>query len=229
MQVQITIDYYKEKSYEKNFVASGTSSVMCSGVVGCGQQQDSRCCYSNMTTGGKPIPSSLLRSAKCIAVVPKLTKGGFIVGGEHGNGVVSCRTASGWSAPAFITITGGSVGLQAGGEHQEIVLLMNNQGKEELTNGHWDLGAEAVAAGPTGDSAGATQSTGWKAPVLSYSHSSGAYAGANLQGSKIDLDQDANHNLYRPSASIKSILDGQAQAPEAAQSFLSALEHVAGK
>ena len=183
----------------------------------------------SMTTGAKPIPSSLLRAAKCIAVIPKLTKAGFIVGGEHGNGVVSCRTATGWSAPAFITITGGSVGLQAGGEHQEIVLLMNNQGKEELTNGHWDLGAEAVAAGPTGDSAGATQSTGWKAPVLSYSHSSGAYAGANLQGSKIDLDEDANHNLYGPSASIKSILDGQAQAPEAAQSFLSALEHVAGK
>lgn len=183
----------------------------------------------SMTTGAKPIPSSLLHAAKCIAVVPQLTKAGFIVGGEHGNGVVSCRTESGWSAPAFITITGGSIGLQAGGEHQEIVLLMNNQGKEELTNGHWDLGAEAVAAGPTGDSAGATQSTGWKAPVLSYSHSSGAYAGANLQGSKIDLDQDANHNLYRPSASIKSILDGQAQAPEAAQSFLSALEHVAGK
>jgi SH3 domain-containing YSC84-like protein 1 len=183
----------------------------------------------SMTTGAKPIPSSLLRAAQCIAVVPKLTKAGFIVGGEHGNGVVSCRTASGWSAPAFITITGGSVGLQAGGEHQEIVLLMNNQGKQELTNGHWDLGAEAVAAGPTGDSAGVGQSTGWNAPVLSYSHSSGAYAGANLQGSKIDLDQDANHNLYGQSASIQSILDGQAQTPETAQQFLSALEHVAGK
>jgi len=183
----------------------------------------------NMTTGAKSIPSSLLHAAKCVAVIPKLTKGGFIVGGEHGNGVVSCRTASSWSAPAFITITGASVGLQAGGEHQEIVLLMNAQGKDELTNGHWDLGAEAVAAGPTGDSAGATQSTGWKAPVLSYSHSSGAYAGANLQGSKIDLDQDANHNLYGPSASIKSILDGRAQVPEAAQSFLSALDKVTGK
>jgi SH3 domain-containing YSC84-like protein 1 len=183
----------------------------------------------SMTTGANPIPSSLLRDAKCIAVVPKLTKAGLIVGGEHGNGVVSCRTASGWSAPAFITITGGSVGLQAGGEHQEIVLLMNNQGKQELINGHWDLGAEAVAAGPTGDSAGKSQSTGWKAPVLSYSHSSGAYAGANLQGSKIDLDQDANHNLYGPSASIQSILNGQAKTPEAAQQFLSALEKVAGE
>ena len=183
----------------------------------------------SMTTGATPIPSSLLRDAKCIAVIPQLTKAGFIVGGEHGNGAVSCRTEDGWSAPAFLTITGGSVGLQAGGEHQEIVLLMNDQGKQELTNGHWDLGAEAVAAGPTGDSAGVGQSTGWKAPVLSYSHSSGAYAGANLQGSKIDLDQDANHNLYGSSASIGSILDGQAKSPEAAQQFQSALEKVAGK
>jgi lipid-binding SYLF domain-containing protein len=183
----------------------------------------------SMTTGAKPIPSSLLRAAKCIAVVPKLTKAGFIVGGEHGNGVVSCRTATGWSAPVFITITGGSVGLQAGGEHQEIVLLMNNQGKQELTSGHWDLGAEAVAAGPTGDSAGVGESTGWKAPVLSYAHSSGAYAGANLQGSKIDLDQDANHNLYGKSASIQSILEGQVQTPEGAQQFLSALDQAAGK
>jgi len=183
----------------------------------------------SMTTGAKPIPSSLLHETKCIAVVPKLTKAGLIVGGEHGNGVVSCRTASGWSAPGFITITGGSVGLQAGGEHQEIVLLMNNQGKQELINGHWDLGAEAVAAGPSGDSAGKTESTGWKAPVLSYSHSSGAYAGANLEGSKIDLDQDANHNLYGSSTSIKSILDGQAKTPEAAQQFLSALDKVAGE
>jgi len=183
----------------------------------------------SMTTGAKAIPSSLLHAAKCIAVVPKLAKAGLIVGGEHGNGVVSCRTANGWSAPAFIAITGGSVGLQAGGEHQEIVLLMNNQGKQELINGHWDLGAEAVAAGPTGDSAGVAESTGWKAPVLSYAHSSGAYAGANLQGSKIDLDQDANHNLYGKSASIQSILEGQVQTPEAAQQFLSALERVAGK
>lgn len=183
----------------------------------------------SMTTGANPIPASLLRAAKCIAVIPKLTKAGFIVGGEHGNGVVSCRTATGWSAPAFITITGGSVGLQAGGEHQEIVLLMNNQGEQELINGHWDLGAEAVAAGPTGDSAGVGESTGWKAPVLSYAHSSGAYAGANLQGSKLDLDQDANHNLYGKSASIQSLLEGQVQTPEAARQFGAALEQVAAK
>lgn len=182
----------------------------------------------SMSSGTNSIPASLLHEAKCVAVVPKLTKGGFIVGGEHGNGVVSCRTASGWSAPAFIHVTGGSVGLQAGGEHQEIVLLMNDQGKQQLTSGHWDLGAEAVAAGPT-SSAGGTANTGWKAPVLSYAHSSGAFAGADLGGSKIDVDQDMDHNLYGQTSSITSILDGQVQSTTAAQQFTSALDQVAGK
>jgi SH3 domain-containing YSC84-like protein 1 len=180
-------------------------------------------------TSSHQVPTPLLNQARCIAVIPKLTKAGFIVGGEHGNGVVSCRTASGWSAPAFITMGGGSVGLQAGGAHQDIVLLMNQQGEQELKNGHWDLGAEAVAAGPNGDSAGAAQSTGWKAPVLSYSHSKGAYAGANLEGSKLSADEDTIHNIYGQTASFQTILDGQVQPPQSAQEFQSALQHVAGK
>src|SRR5215471_4958340 len=117
----------------------------------------------NMTSSNQ-VPSSVLRQAKCIAVIPRLTKAGLIVGGEHGSGVVSCRASSGWSAPGFISMSGGSVGLQAGGEHQDIILLMNEQGAQELRNGHWDLGAEAVAAGPTGSSAGRSETTGWKAP-----------------------------------------------------------------
>ncbi len=180
----------------------------------------------NMTSSHQ-IPSSLIQQAKCIAVIPQLTKAGFIVGGEHGNGVVSCRTSRGWSAPAFITITGGSVGLQAGGEHQDIVLLMNNQGQQELSGGHWQLGAEAVAAGPT-QAAGATESTGWKAPVLSYTHSRGAFAGADLGGSKINVDNDTSHNLYGSDASLQSILSGQVQPPASAQQFISALQ-AAGK
>jgi SH3 domain-containing YSC84-like protein 1 len=120
----------------------------------------------NMSSS-KEIPHSLLRHAKCVAVIPSLTKAGLIVGGEHGNGVISCRTSSGWSAPGFITMTGGSIGLQAGGEHKDIVLLMNEQGEEMLNKGHWDLGAEAVAAGPSGG-AGGSEDTGWgKTPVLS--------------------------------------------------------------
>ena len=182
----------------------------------------------NMTSSNQ-IPSSLRKHAKCIAVIPSLTKAGFIVGGQHGNGVVSCRTSTGWSAPVFISMSGGSVGLQAGAEHQDIVLLMNDQGEQELRNGHWDLGAEATAAGPTGDSAGRSESTGWNAPVLSYVRSRGAYAGANLQGSKINADQDTVHNLYGRNASLQTILDGQVKPPASAEGFLSALQQVAGK
>jgi lipid-binding SYLF domain-containing protein len=181
----------------------------------------------NMTSSHE-IPSSLLDQAHCIAVIPRLTKGGLIVGGEHGSGVVSCRTTSGWSAPAFITMTGGSVGLQAGGEHQDIVLLMNSQGEQELKNGHWDLGAEATAAGPTGGT-GAAESTGWKAPVLSYSNSKGAFAGADVGGSKIGADKDMIHNLYGESASFQTILGGQVQPPASAQAFLSALPRGGGR
>src|SRR5215470_2210352 len=169
----------------------------------------------NMASSNQ-IPSNLLNQAKCIAVIPKLTKAGFIVGGKHGSGVVSCRTASGWSAPAFIEMTGGSVGLQAGAEHQDIVLLMNAQGAQELKAGHWDLGAEAVASGPT-KSTGTTESTGWKAPVLSYANSSGAFAGADVGGSKIGADDDTIHNVYGKDASFQPILDGQVQPPPSAQ------------
>lgn len=168
------------------------------------------------------IPSSLLDQAKCIAVIPKLTKAGLIVGGKHGNGAVSCRTSSGWSAPAFISMSGGSVGLQAGAEHQDIVLLMNQQGADELKNGHWDLGASASAAGPNG-SEGTGMATGWKAPVLSYSNASGAFAGADVGGSKIGADKDAIHNVYGEQASFGAILEGQVQPTPASQQFMSAL------
>lgn len=181
----------------------------------------------NMTSSHQ-IPPSLLSQAKCVAVIPKLTKAGFVVGGQHGSGVVSCRTSSGWSAPAFITMSGGSVGLQAGGEHQDIILLMNSQGQQELKNGHWDLGAEAVAAGPTG-STGTAEKTGWKAPVLSYATSKGAFAGADIGGSKIGADQDMIHNLYGESATFQAILDGQVQPVASAQQFLSSLQEAAGK
>ena len=182
----------------------------------------------NMTSSNH-IPSSVLGQSRCIAVIPRLTKGGLIVGGEHGNGVVSCRTKGGWSAPAFITVTGGSLGLQAGGEHQDIVLAMNSQGEQELRNGHWDLGAEAVATGPSGESTERSQSTGWKAPVLSYTQSSGAYAGANLEGSKINADEDLIHNVYGANATFQSVLAGQVSATPAAQQFMSALQRVTGR
>lgn len=180
----------------------------------------------NMSSS-KQVPSSLLRQARCIAVIPKLTKAGFIVGGKHGNGVVSCRTHSGWSAPAFISMSGGSIGLQAGAEHQDILLLMNSQGEQELKNGHWELRGEAAAAGPSGGT-GTEASTGWKAPVLSYSNSSGAFAGADVGGSKIGADEDAIHKVYGESTTFQAVLNGQVQPPAPAQQFLSELQKVAG-
>jgi SH3 domain-containing YSC84-like protein 1 len=176
----------------------------------------------------KQIPSSVLKSSKCVAVIPRLTKAGFIVGGKHGNGVVSCRTSTGWSAPGFISMTGASIGLQAGAVEQDIVLLMNDQGKQELEGGHWDLGAEAVAAGPTGEAA-STASTGWKAPVLSYADSGGAFAGFDVGGSKIGIDQDTNKSTYGDNSSFQALLEGQVQPTSAAGPFLSALNQAAGR
>ena len=179
-------------------------------------------------SSSKQIPSSLLKSARCVAVIPRMAKAGFIVGGKHGNGVVSCRTSSGWSAPGFISMTGASIGLQAGAVEQDIVLLLNDQGKQELQGGHWDLGAEAVAAGPTGE-ASSTASTGWKAPVLSYSDSGGAFAGFDVGGSKISIDQDTIKSTYGESSSLQSLLEGQVQPTSAAGPFLSALNQAAGR
>ena len=177
-------------------------------------------------TSTKQVPSSLLDKSKCIAVIPDVTKAGFGIGGKHGNGVVSCRTNSGWSAPAFISLTGGSVGFQAGVAKQDVILLMNEQGAQQLRSGKWDMGAEAVAAGPTG---GAEATTAWTAPVLSYTRSSGAYAGANLAGSKLSADEDMIHNEYGKDTSFNSILDGKVKPPSSAQPFMSALEQVAQK
>ena len=112
------------------------------------KELDSAAVVIRNMTASHQIPSSVLANAECVTIVPAMAKAAIVVGGKHGDGVVSCRTSTGWSAPAFVTITGGSVGLQAGLEHQDLVLLMNKQGEQELSQGQWNLGAEAVAAGP---------------------------------------------------------------------------------
>lgn len=215
----------------RKVILLGVFAALCSSVTwaaDAAKEFDASAQVVQQMVSSSKIPSSLLSQAKCVAVIPKMTKAGFIVGGKHGNGVVACRTDSGWSAPAFISITGGSVGFQAGAEQQDLILLMNSQGAQELMSGHWDLGAEAVAAGPTGE-AGSTASTGWKAPVLSYSNSSGAFAGADIGGSKLGSDNDAIHSTYGENASLQTILNGEVQAPAAAQSFLAALQQATGK
>jgi lipid-binding SYLF domain-containing protein len=183
-----------------------------------------------MATPDKGIPSDILGSAKCVAVVPNLLKGGFIVGGAHGRGMATCRTATGWSAPAPLTTTGGSVGLQIGGQAVDLVMVvMNDRGMQALLTNKFKLGADAsVAAGPVGrHTEGATD---WKlrAEVLTYSRARGLFAGISFNGAVIKQDEDATGELYGRQIDFKTILTGSVQAPQSAEKFLAAVKQAAG-
>src|SRR5882757_10652183 len=140
-----------------------------------------------MGTPDKGIPREVLESAKCVAVVPSMIKGGFIIGARYGKGLATCRTSNGWSAPAPISIAGGSWGLQFGGEAVDLVMLiMNDRGMEHLLSSKFKLGAEgSVAAGPVGRQAEATTDWKMKSEVLSYSRSRGVFAGLELNGAVV--------------------------------------------
>jgi lipid-binding SYLF domain-containing protein len=183
-----------------------------------------------MATPDKGIPSDILGSAKCVAVVPNLLKGGFIVGGAHGRGMATCRTATGWSAPAPVTTTGGSIGLQIGGQSVDLVMVvMNDRGMQALLTNKFKLGADAsVAAGPVGrHTEGATD---WKlrAEVLTYSRARGLFAGISFNGAVIKQDEDATGELYGRQIDFKTILTGSVSAPQSAEKFLAAVKQAAG-
>src|SRR5438874_10873673 len=151
-----------------------------------------------LNTPDKGIPEEVLDSAKCIVVVPHLIKGGFIVGGKHGRGVATCRTADGWSAPAFVSVGGGSWGLQIGVEGVDLVMLvMNDQGFQHLLSSKFQLSGEgSVAAGPVGRHASA--GTDWKmnTEMLTYSRSKGVFAGLTLEGAVVQQDDDSTRAIY---------------------------------
>lgn len=178
----------------------------------------------------KGIPEEVLAGAKCIVIVPHLVKGGFIVGGKHGKGVASCRTNSGWSAPAFITVGGGSWGLQIGVEGVDLVMLvMNDKGLEHLLSSKFELSGEgSAAAGPVGRHASA--GTDWKlnAEVLTYSRSKGAFAGLTLEGAVVEKDEDSTLAVYGADATYRSILMGNVPTPAAAQAFVDTISSVMG-
>lgn len=178
------------------------------------------------------IPDSVLRDSKCIAVIPKLLKAGFGIGGEHGNGIATCKLEDGrWSAPAPFSMSGGSFGLQIGGEEVGYVMLaMNHEGMQALMSGHFKVGAGVnAAAGPVGRDA--EGSAGWKgSALLSYSRAKGAYAGATLNGSELNQDHDATKQLYDKEIPFDTILKGEAHpSDQSASDFVhtvnSAVEH----
>jgi SH3 domain-containing YSC84-like protein 1 len=170
----------------------------------------------------KGIPQEVLESAKCVAVVPSMIKGGFIVGARYGKGIATCRTGSGWSAPAPITIAGGSWGLQFGGEAVDLVMLvMNDRGMEHLLSSKFKLGAEgSAAAGPVGRQAEANTDWKMRSEVLSYSRARGIFAGLELNGAVIKQDDDDTHILYGKEVAFKDILQGRVAAPAGSQHFL---------
>ncbi len=168
------------------------------------------------------IPAEVLESAKCVAVVPSMVKGGFIIGGQHGRGVATCRTGNGWSAPAFFTLTGGSWGLQIGAEAVDVIMLvMNDKGMNDLLSSNFKLGGEAgVAAGPVGREASASTDWKLKAGVLTYSRTRGLFAGLDLNGAGIRADDDSTVAFYGRNYDFRTLLNGQVQAPADATTFL---------
>jgi len=178
-----------------------------------------------MSAPDKGIPEEVLEHAKCIAVVPHMLKGGFVFGAENGRGITTCRTANGWSAPAFFTITGGSWGLQIGVEGVDLVLIIqNDRGMQRLIGSKFELGADAsAAAGPVGRHASAD--TDWKlnTEILTYSRARGAFAGLTLTGAAIRRDNDSTEAIYGHNVSTRRILSGKVATPDAARSFLEAV------
>jgi len=178
-----------------------------------------------MSTPDKGIPEEVLSGAKCILVVPDLIKGGFVFGGKHGRGVATCRTAEGWSAPAFVSVGGGSWGLQIGVEDVDLVMLvMNDQGFQHLLSSKFELTGEgSVAAGPVGRHASA--GTDWKmnTEVLTYSRSKGVFAGLTLEGAVVEQDNDSTHAIYGKRMMFRSILSGKATTPASADAFIKAV------
>jgi len=183
--------------------------------------------HAIMSTPDKGIPEEVLSNAKCILVVPDLIKGGFILGGKHGRGVATCRTAEGWSAPAFVSLSGGSAGLQIGLEGVDLVMLvMNDQGFQHLLSSKFELTGEASgAAGPVGRHASA--GTDWKmnTEVLTYSRSQGVFAGLTLEGAVVQQDDDSTRAIYGKNMKFRSILSGKASTPKSADAFMKAVSN----
>lgn len=213
--------------------------VLCLGSLSwAGGKQDSLDRLSNaakvlneiMAAPDKGIPQEVIDNAKCIAVVPKLIKGAFIFGGKHGRGVATCRTANGWSAPAFISVGGGSWGLQIGAQGIDLVMtVMNEQGMQRMLSNKFQIGGDAAAvAGPVGRHASA--GVDWKidSEILTYSRSKGLFAGISLTGAVVQQDMDSTRDIYGKKIRQRAILSGSVAAPASAASFLAAVRSSSG-
>jgi SH3 domain-containing YSC84-like protein 1 len=183
-----------------------------------------------MAAPDKGIPEEVIGSAQCIAVVPSLLKGGFVVGAAYGKGVVTCRTQKGWSAPAFFRVEGGSFGLQIGGQAVDLVMLvMNDNGMRNLLSSKFKIGADAsAAAGPVGRHAEAATDWKMRAELLTYSRARGLFAGITLNGAVVRQDKDDTRDFYGHMVSFRSILTGLVAPPKGSEPLLKAAAKYGG-
>jgi len=175
-----------------------------------------------MNSPDQGIPSELLESAKCIAIIPGDKKFAFVFGGSYGRGLATCRIEHGWSAPMFIAVDGGSVGYQIGGSSTDLVMLfMNDHALHSLLSDKFKLGADAsVAAGPVGRNAAAGTDLKLNAEILSYSRSKGVFIGVSLNGAVVQADKSGDKAMYGDDVNRHEILDGKVAVPESAQALL---------
>ena len=181
-----------------------------------------------MQAPDKAIPKDLLESAQAIAVIPDVIKAGLVIGGRHGNGLIAVKTRDGvWSNPSFISLTGGSIGFQAGVSSTDVVLVFRtSRGVDSIVHGKFTLGVDAsAAAGPVGRTAQASTDAQLKAEIYSYSRARGLFAGAALDGSALKIDNDANQAVYGDGVTARRIFDGGvSNVPNAVVDFRDRLE-----
>ncbi len=175
-----------------------------------------------MSSPDKGIPRSILAGASCVVVIPSYKKAAFVVGAQYGQGVATCRTPHGWSAPVFVQLAGGSFGFQIGGQATDLILVaMNDRGLQDMLKNKFKLGADAAAsAGPVGRNAQA--GTDWKmnAEFLTYSRSKGLFAGIDLDGSVLSQNEDDTRSMYGANVPYVQVLKGNQVTPDAAHKFV---------
>ena len=183
----------------------------------------------DLTNADNGIPTGLLNKSECVIVLPSVKKAGFIVGASYGRGVMTCRSGADfdgpWSAPIMMQSTGGSFGLQAGGQATDfVILVLNDKGARALLKGKLKLGADAsIAAGPIGRDAEASTNASMSTEMLSYSRAQGVFAGVSLAGATLGPDGGANENIYGKKISAADIVDGKVPAPASSKELLAIL------
>ncbi|HEX6467267.1 MAG TPA: lipid-binding SYLF domain-containing protein [Terriglobales bacterium] len=202
-------------------VATDNSNAQTSGKVADRLNASATALQEIFAASDKGVPENILSHAKCVVMIPGMKKAGFVVGGRYGRGFATCRTSNGWSAPAPVSLSGGSYGLQIGGESVDVLMLvMNDQGVQHLLSSKFKIGVDAnAAAGPIGRSASAD--TDWKlnSEILTYSRSRGLFAGLELNGAEVKQDNDTTRELYGRAVPFQALLSGNTPAPAAATAF----------